>query len=130
MPLSELPWDFSTQARLQHPEWGGRWKYAPAGYYIDFTDLAESYGWSRIPAVDRVDYSWKWHFLAIEYWHFQYDNHIDWYGALRQVYPEEELQPSFNWGTLTHNGTIPQWRIVLTGVPVPLAEWRWALLQP
>lgn len=129
MPLREPPWDFSGTARRRFPEQGGRWDTIPAGYYVDFTDLASSFGWERIASVDKTDFSWTWHFLAIEYWHFQQDEDMDWYASMRQVYSLEELAPLFNWQTLLKND-IPEWYIVLTGIPIPLSEHRWSLLRP
>jgi len=129
MPLREPPWDFSGNARRRFPEQGGRWDIIPPGYYVDFTDLASSFGWERIASVDKADFSWTWHFLAIEYWHFQQDENMDWYASMRQVYPLQELAPLFNWRTLQKND-IPDWYIVLTGIPIPLSEHRWSLLHP
>ncbi len=129
MPLREPPWDFSGRARRRFPEQGGRWDIIPTGYYVDFTDLASSFGWERIASVDKADFSWTWHFLAIEYWHFQQDEDMDWYASMRQVYPPEELTPLFNWRTLVKND-IPEWYIVLTGIPIPLSEYRWSYLRP
>jgi len=128
-PMREHSWDFSGRARLANPELGGRWEAIPQGYYIDLTDLADIYGWDRISAIDKPDYSWKWHFLAIEYWHHQQDEGLSWYGALQQVYDEEELSELFNWRQLLRDG-IKEWVIVLTGVPAPLSEGRWGLLRP
>ncbi|MGQ9667101.1 MAG: TolB family protein, partial [Anaerolineae bacterium] len=129
MPLREPPWDFSGSARRRFPEQGGRWDTIPVGYYVDFTDLASSFGWERIASVDKADFSWTWHFLAIEYWHFQQDEDMDWYASMRQVYSLERLAPLFNWRTLLKND-IPEWYIVLTGIPISLSEHRWSLLRP
>lgn len=129
MPLREPPWDFSGSARRRFPEQGGRWDIIPSGYYVDFTDLASSFGWERIASVDKADFSWTWHFLAIEYWHFQQDEDMDWYASMRQVYTLQELTPLFNWRILRKND-IPDWYIVLTGIPIPLSEYRWSLLRP
>lgn len=128
-PLREHPWDFDAQVRTRDPERGGRWKAIPAGYYVDLTDLADVYGWERISSVDEPEYSWKWHFLAIEYWHYQRDEGLDWYTAMRQVYTEEDLLPLLNWEEVGSNG-IPDWQRVYAGVPVPLRESRWRWLQP
>lgn len=128
-PLREHPWDLSGEARLRYPDQGGCWKAIPAGYYVDITDIAESFDWERIASVDQPDFSWTWHFLAIEYWHFQQDENMDWYAAMRQVYPDEELAALFNWEALQKED-IPDWHIVFTGVPVPLDEYRWGWLHP
>lgn len=128
-PMREHSWDFSGAARVRNPELGGRWESIPAGYYVDITDLADSFGWDRIAAIDKPDYSWKWHFLAIEYWHYQQDEGLNWYGAMQQVYDAADLSEYFNWDRLLR-GSIKEWYMVLTGVPVPLSESRWMLLQP
>jgi len=128
-PMREHSWDFSGAARRRYPDLGGRWESIPHGYYVDITDLSGRYGWDRIAAIDKRDYSWKWHFLAIEYWHHQQDEGLDWYGAMKQVYAEEDLAALFNWKRLKREG-IDDWFIVYTGVPVPFTESRWYLLRP
>ena len=128
-PMREHSWDFSGAARLANPDLGGRWESIPQGYYVDITDLADTYGWDRISAIDKPDYSWKWHFLAIEYWHHQQDEGLNWYGAMQQVYDEERLSELFTWDQLLQEG-VKEWFIVYTGVPVPMSENRWQLLQP
>jgi TolB protein len=128
-PMREHAWDFSGSARLANPDLGGRWESIPVGYYVDITDLADTYGWDRISAIDKPDYSWKWHFLAIEYWHFQQDEGLTWYSAMQQVYDDERLSALFNWRELQRQD-IKEWFIVHTGVPIPLSESRWRLLHP
>jgi TolB protein len=52
-PLRRMPWDFlaATQGDIEAFNNGGRLRREmPAGYYVDFTQLALDYGWERVPA--------------------------------------------------------------------------------
>ncbi|NLE75737.1 MAG: hypothetical protein GX605_03150, partial [Chloroflexi bacterium] len=128
-PLFREPWDLSGAARRRHPDDGGQWKTIPLGYYVDLTALARQYGWQRIPAIDRPDFSWTWHFLAIEYWHLERPDGLSWYDALLEVYPESEIAPVFHWKALEQDGRrMFLWR--LNGLPVPAKASAWLDLRP
>jgi TolB protein len=129
-PVTVNPWNYSTRARTQiAPEQGGLEKTSPpAGYYVDFTALAREYGWQRISSHDDKDYSWTWHFLAFEYWHYQKtrtDGHrVNWYQAMREVYPTATLNDYFTWQKMQTMGEKPH-LIALKGVPLPLEVKPW-----
>ena len=102
------------------------------------TDMAREYGWDRISSYDDVDYSWTWHFLAFEYWHYQKrlednpDSGIragNWYQAMQQVYSQETLDHYFTWEKMRSLDEDP-YLIALKGVPLPLEvkPW-WALVK-
>ena len=105
------------------------------------TALAREYGWQRISSYDDDDYSWTWHFLAFEYWHYQKRFESDdagpnstsgvanWYQAMRDIYPQDTLQRYFTWSKMRAIGEDPH-LIALKGVPLPLevSPW-WTLVE-
>jgi len=131
-PLTANPWNYSSRARTQlAPEQGGVEKANQSGYYVDMTALARDYGWERISSYDDEDYSWTWHFLAFEYWHYQKRLEADsttgaanWYQAMQHVYPQETLDRYFTWQEMRRLGEDPH-LIALKGVPLPLAAKPW-----
>lgn len=133
-PITANPWDYSERARFViAPEQGGIEKGNLFGYYVDMTALAREYGWERISAYDDEEYSWTWHFLAFEYWHYQkrlaQAGGINWYQAMLDLYPPERLEPFFNWERMQTIGDKPH-LVALKGVPLPL-EFRpwWGLVE-
>ncbi|MFQ5578592.1 MAG: TolB family protein, partial [Anaerolineae bacterium] len=129
-PITVNAWDYSGRARtVIAPEQGGIEKPNLNGYYIDFTTLAEMYGWERISSWDDDDFSWTWHFKAFEYWHYQkklkdHNGVSNWYQAMLQVYPKSEVDSYFTWDKMRAAGEDP-YLVVLKGVPIPPAAERW-----
>jgi TolB protein len=138
-PLTANPWNYSSRARTEiAPDQGGIEKAIPPGYYVDMTAAAQRYGWQRISSYDDEEYSWTWHFLAFEYWHYQNrlaagpltaaDSHpLKWYQAMRDVYPEETLTRYFTWEKMRAVDENPH-LIALKGVPLPLDVRPWWVL--
>lgn len=90
-PLYAIPWDF--QARYgDEPtfyEQGGKLKDGiPGGYYVDFTELADDYGWTAVSSQEN----WRSYFPAIRFWHFENRQGLDWQRAMLQLYSAAELQ--------------------------------------
>lgn len=89
-PLRRLPWDFAsrTAGDVQAYDQGGRVRtQVPPGYYVDLTQLAEDYGWLRVPAGS----DWRANVLTINYWAFRKTGGLEWYAAMREIYPEGQL---------------------------------------
>ncbi|MCC6802809.1 MAG: PD40 domain-containing protein [Anaerolineae bacterium] len=89
-PLRSLPWDFAsrTEGDVEAYDAGGRVRaQVPAGYYVDFTQIAVDYGWQRVPAGR----DWRANSNTIYYWSFQKRDGLDWYSAMREIYTEGEL---------------------------------------
>jgi TolB protein len=89
-PLKRLPWDFASRSSLdpQVVESGGKLKAAvPAGYYVDFTALAEDYGWSRVPALRN----WRGYAGGILYWQFERRDGLAWNDAMLELYTQSAL---------------------------------------
>jgi TolB protein len=84
-PLHRLPWNFSARysGRPKPYDAGGEYySVMPAGYFVDFTALAEDFGWTRIAAQKN----WPYFFPGILYWRFEHHDGLDWTTALREVY--------------------------------------------
>lgn len=89
-PLRHLPWDFAsrTSGDVEAYDQGGRLRsIMPGGYYIDLTQLAADYGWSRVPAGS----DWRANANTIYYWLFDQRGDLAWYDAMRQIYPQGQL---------------------------------------
>ncbi len=89
-PLRRMPWDMLSRnsGDVQAYDDGGRLKTeVPAGYYIDFTQLAEDYGWQRSPAGS----DWRANVNGINYWLFEKNDGLSWYDAMLQLYNNSEL---------------------------------------
>jgi TolB protein len=88
-PLRRMPWDMlSRNGDVQAYDQGGRLKSAvPTGYYVDFTQLAEDYGWGRVPAGS----DWRANVNSINYWLFEKRDGLDWYSAMRELYTDAQL---------------------------------------
>jgi len=129
-PLKVNPWDLSREARtVIAPEQGGVYKSIPRGYYVDFTALAQEYGWWRISAHDTEDFSWTWHFKALEYWHYQKQDGLKWYQAMLQVYSQEEMDRYFTWKKMVEAGE-DEYLIFAKGIPLPPSERKWLKIHP
>jgi hypothetical protein len=92
------------------------------------TALAREYGWERISAYDDEEYGWTWHFVALEYWHYQKrleeNGEVNWYQAMLHLYAPERLDRFFNWERMQAIGDEPH-LIALKGVPLPLQVRPW-----
>ncbi len=84
-PLREAPWNLSARysGRPQPYDAGGEYfAVLPPGYFVDFTTLADDYGWSRVPAQTN----WRQFYPGIMYWRFEHRDGLDWLAAMREVY--------------------------------------------
>jgi len=93
-PLRSLPWDFGARASgdVRAYESGGRPKQSvPPGYYVDFTQLAELYGWDRTPS----DETWRYNWPGVLYWQYEKRDGLDWWTAMSELYPPGALEQSF-----------------------------------
>ena len=93
-PLRELPWDFRARygPESQYYDQGGKLKgQIPAGYYLDFTKLAEDYGWQRVGTSDN----WRTYFPGARFWHYENQQGLNWEQAMLELYTVEELLNAF-----------------------------------
>lgn len=89
-PLRRMPWDFASrnQGDIDAYNQGGRLRTEmPSGYYIDVTELAADYGWSRYPAGN----DWRANFNSVNYWLFYKPEGLAWYDAMLEIYTEPQL---------------------------------------
>jgi TolB protein len=93
-PLRQLPWDFMarTSGDVRAYEAGGRFRETvPAGYYVDFTQAAQIFGWYPTPS----DSTWRYNWPGILYWQYEKRDGLDWWTAMLELYPETTLQQAF-----------------------------------
>jgi TolB protein len=89
-PLYEIPWDLNARygGDPQVYEDGGvPAKVVPAGYWVDFTDLAAAYGWERLSSL----LNWRTYYPGIRFNQYVLKNGLDWQSAMLEIYPQEIL---------------------------------------
>lgn len=89
-PLRRMPWDFvsRSQGDVEAYDQGGRLKTEiPTGYYVDFTQLAQDYGWLRVPA----GMDWRANINAVNYWLFIKTEGLSWLNAMLDLYQVSQL---------------------------------------
>jgi hypothetical protein len=110
-PLKRLPWDFAAR-RSGDPqtfEQGGKLKtVVPSGYYIDFTLIAEDYGWLANPSGR----TWRRDYSAILYWQYDKRDGLSWDDAMLELYTTAQLA-----AFLAGPTPLPTPRPTLTAVP-------------
>jgi TolB protein len=108
-PVDQLPWDLNARysGDPQVYEQGGSLSASiPSGYWLDFTDLAASYGWERLPSL----INWRTYFPGIRFNQFVLRNGRDWQSAMLELYPSEIL--------ITPTPILPP-----TGTPTQTPKW-------
>ncbi len=90
LPLRIKPWDFSARysGDPMSYEYGGVVAGStPPGYWVDFTQLAASYGWERLPALS----TWRSSIPSSRYHEFAQKTGLDWEAAMMEIYPPEVI---------------------------------------
>ncbi len=93
-PLRQFPWDFAsrTSGDVQAYEAGGRFKdRIPSGYYVDFTQIAQIYGWTPAPS----DISWRYNWPGVLYWQYEKRDGLSWWDAMLELYPVSSIEQVF-----------------------------------
>lgn len=87
-PLETPIWDFNSRfsGEPEAYENGGEFVQAPAGYWIDFTELAFRFGWERLPSQNN----WRSYFPGILFNTFVMREGFSWQQALLEVYPVDQ----------------------------------------
>ena len=88
LPLHGQPWDFNSRYSgdtSTYEQGGSVQPSIPLGYWIDFTDLALSYGWERLPALT----TWRASVPAARFNEFANTDGLDWQTAMLELYPPE-----------------------------------------
>jgi len=88
-PIENPPWDLNARYDLDPViyEAGGKYSDVPAGYWVDFTSLAQAYGWERLPALPN----WRNYYTGARFTEFALTGGLDWYSAMLQLYPPDAL---------------------------------------
>jgi TolB protein len=89
-PLHETPWDLNARYGGDprfYEQGGAPAKAIPSGYWLDFTELAASYGWQRLPALSN----WRSALPAARFNEFVHTSGLDWFSAMVEVYPVEAV---------------------------------------
>jgi TolB protein len=88
-PLHDTPWDLNARYELNpsYYEQGGVYAPVPAGYWVDMTGLANAYGWERLPSLPN----WRNYYAGTRFTEFALTSNLDWYTAMRELYPVEAL---------------------------------------
>ena len=110
-PLEAPVWDLEARSNGDPNayEQGGAIGSVPAGYWIDFTELASRFGWQRLPAFSH----WRTYFAAARFNQFAFTSGLDWEAGMQLLYPPE----------LVHLPTqIPTRTSVPTSTPPPLNQ--------
>lgn len=130
-PLRDAPWDISQNARANlAPGLGGLEGEIEYGYFVDLTSLLRDYGWTRISSHDDENFDWRNNREALEYWHFEKEDGLNWWQAMQQVYPPDQLKQVFNWNTVVTDWGKDQSRAYLKDLPPAPDAWKWFALVP
>lgn len=89
-PLSQRMWVFSARytGDPQAYEQGGLPSaHPPEGYWIDFTELARSFGWERVPSLS----TWRSYYPAARLNEYFLSDGLDWRSAILEIYPPEMM---------------------------------------
>lgn len=98
-PLRATPWNFEARFTDDVDAYsaGGRLRDAiPPGYYIDFTQIALIYGWTRTPS----DLAWRSNWPSILFWQYEKRDGLDWWTAMLELYLEDALNTQFSGGRI------------------------------
>jgi TolB protein len=117
MPLRESLWE-TDRALAGSPSFDSsvRQMSPPGGYFIDFTDLAEREGWTRIAALTPPDGDWRTTYLDLEFWHYERRDQMTWYTAMQRIFSTTQLKERFNPTQVASQGyTVPQ--MIRAGIP-------------
>lgn len=90
--LHQRAWSFSlrTQGNPEAYEQGGAYTQSiPQGYWVDFTELANQFGWTRVPSL----LNWRTYYPGTQHTIFVQKEYLDLDTALLQIYPPEALLP-------------------------------------
>jgi TolB protein len=90
IPLHDLPWDFNARYSgdtIAYEQGGAQLESILPGYWIDFTRIAASYGWERLPALTN----WRAAYSSARFNEFVFPGGLDWRSAMLELYPPEAL---------------------------------------
>lgn len=88
-PIHDAPWNLNARYELDPRtyEQGGAYAPVPSGYWVDMTALASAYGWDRLPSLPN----WRNYYAGTRFTEFALTGGMDWYSAMRELYPADAL---------------------------------------
>jgi TolB protein len=90
-PLKDYDWSFDARysgSNTNYENGGARSQDIQDGYWVDFTELADAYGWKRFPAESF----WQFSESASRYQYFAFTQGMSLQTALLQLYSQEDIQ--------------------------------------
>jgi TolB protein len=89
LPLSAPVWDFAARAsgNLAAFEAGGKQVPPPPGFWVDVTDLASQFGWSRLASLNN----WRMYYPGILFNTIVYQQGMSWQQAMLELYPQDVI---------------------------------------
>ncbi|MEK6221631.1 MAG: hypothetical protein N2D54_05235, partial [Chloroflexota bacterium] len=87
-PMTQFPWNFKarfTGNTTFYEDGGTKEGTIPAGYWVDFSDLALEYGWERQAASSN----WRSFYQGARFNIFVISSGLKWESAMLQLYPPE-----------------------------------------
>lgn len=104
LPLKSQVWNFNARysGDTQSYENGGETNGVPEGYWFDFTELALSFGWRRVPALNN----WRTYFDGTMFNQFIQAGQLNWRSAMEELYPPEALATATRFPTKTTTPTV------------------------
>jgi TolB protein len=87
VPMTTPSWDFASRFDSDPTAYenGGKYSSIQEGYWIDFTELANRYGWQRIPS--QAD--WRYYYPGIFFNQLVYSEGLSWEEAMLDTYPPD-----------------------------------------
>lgn len=88
-PIRDTIWNLNARYDLDPASYedGGKFGAIPNGYWLDFTSLAQNYGWQRLPALTN----WRSFYNGTRFTQFVQTGGLSWYSAMLELYPPEIL---------------------------------------
>jgi TolB protein len=108
-PLTQMIWDFTPRFQgdpIAYEE-GGKQIDPPGGWWIDFTGIAQRYGWERLPAMSN----WRTFYPGTRFNQFIYNGMVDWRNAMIELYPPEAIYTFTPIPTITQTPTRTPWKL-------------------
>lgn len=103
-PLESQVWDLNARSSgdTHAYEDGGAVAAVPAGYWVDLTELANRFGWERLPAWSN----WRTFFDGARFNQFASTRGMTWETAMLELYPPELVHQPTRLPTITSTPTV------------------------
>ena len=90
LPMKTSVWNFDARysGNTQAYEDGGALTTIPTGYWVDFSEFADRFGWERLPAESN----WRYYYEGILFNQFVFKQGLTWRQAMLEIYPPEALK--------------------------------------